>query len=205
MALTVIDHAVARHLVTRLRNADTPPPLFRDLTRSLTHILVVEATRGLPLEGFRITTPLEETDGAKLAGGLVAVPVLRAGLGMLDAALDLLPGASVGYVGMQRDEKTAVATSYYCKLPAMEGAAALLLDPMLATGGSACWAADQLYKAGAASVSLVCVVAAPEGVACLAGRFPALHIVAAALDRGLNDRKFILPGLGDFGDRLYGT
>jgi uracil phosphoribosyltransferase len=124
---------------------------------------------------------------------------------MLEPALDLVPNATVGYVGLQRDEKTAVASSYYCKLPDLSGHVVLLLDPMLATGGSAAWAAEKIYAARAADVRLLSVVAAPEGVEALNASFPSLTIVAAALDRELNDRKFILPGLGDFGDRLYGT
>jgi uracil phosphoribosyltransferase len=205
MALTVLEHALAAHLLTRLRDKTTPPEHFRSLTRSLTQILVVEATRNLPTRPVSVQTPLEETTGSDLATELVLVPVLRAGLGMLDAALSLLPAATVGYVGLERDEQTAIASSYYCKLPATEGRTALLLDPMLATGGSAAWAANQLYSSGAEQVILLCVVAAPQGVARLAESFPTLHIITASLDRDLNDRKFILPGLGDFGDRLYGT
>lgn len=205
MPLTVLEHALAAHLLAQLRDEQTPPPRFRSLTRALTQLLVAEATRALPTSAITVKTPLEETPGATLANGLVIVPVLRAGLGMLDATLDLLPEAAVGYVGLERDEATAIATSYYCKLPPTEGRTALLLDPMLATGGSAAWAVNQLVSAGAAHVSLLCVVAAPQGVARLAESFPHLHIVTASLDRELNDRKYILPGLGDFGDRLYGT
>jgi uracil phosphoribosyltransferase len=143
--------------------------------------------------------------GSMLDHAPVLVPVLRAGLGMLDAALDLLPDATVGYVGLERDETTAIASSYYCKLPPVGDRVALLLDPMLATGGSAAWAINQLYTAGAAEVRLLCAVAAPEGVARLEESFPKLSIFTAALDRELNARSYILPGLGDFGDRLYGT
>ncbi len=205
MALTVLEHALAEHIVTRLRDEATPPQQFRLLTRALTQILVVEATRALPTRPLSIRTPLEEMNGATLAQEIVLVPVLRAGLGMLDAALELLPEAAVGYVGLERDEQTAIASSYYCKLPKTEGRIALLLDPMLATGGSAAWAANHLYSSGAEQVTLLCVVAAPQGVARLAESFPKLNIITAALDRDLNDRKFILPGLGDFGDRLFGT
>jgi uracil phosphoribosyltransferase len=205
MPLTVLDHALAAHLVTRLRDQETPPEQFRPLTRALTRILVTEATRRLPTQPVTVRTPLEETAGVTLTTEIVAVPVLRAGLGMLDAVLEMLPDASVGYVGLERDETTAIATSYYCKLPALEGKTALLLDPMLATGGSAAWAAHQLTDAGAAQVFLLCVVAAPQGVARLAESFPTLQVITASLDRDLNDRKYILPGLGDFGDRLYGT
>lgn len=166
---------------------------------------MIEAARNLPTRDVVIRTPLEDTPGVALHGGLVAVPVLRAGLGMLDAVLELLPEATVGYVGLERDETTAIASSYYLKMPPLTGCTALLLDPMLATGGSAAWAIHQLYQAGAASVTLLCVVAAPEGVARLEESFPHVHIVTAALDRELNAKKYILPGLGDFGDRLFGT
>jgi uracil phosphoribosyltransferase len=205
MPLTVLDHALAADIVARLRDATTPPPRFRPLTRALTQILVVEATRRLPTESIRVRTPLEEAEGVRLAEEVVAVPILRAGLGMLDAVMELLPEASVGYFGLERDETTAIASSYYCKLPLVQGRTALLLDPMLATGGSAAWAAHQLYESGAKQVCLLCVVAAPQGVARLEESFPHLHIIAASLDRDLNDRKYILPGLGDFGDRLFGT
>lgn len=205
MPLTVLDHSLAAHILTRLRDSSTPPEEFRPLTRALTHLLASEATRRLPTRQVTVRTPLEETAGVELDGGLVVVPVLRAGLGMLEAMLELAPLARVGYVGLERDERTAIAGAYYRKLPAMEGKMTLLLDPMLATGGSAAWAVQELYAAGAARVVLVCIVAAPEGVARLAESFPALEIVTAALDRELNDRRYILPGLGDFGDRLYGT
>jgi uracil phosphoribosyltransferase len=205
MPLTVLEHALGAHILAQLRDETTPPQRFRPLTRCLTQLLVTEATRQLPTRSLTVRTPLEETPGRMLEHTPVLTPVLRAGLGMLDAALDLLPDATVGYVGLERDENTAIATSYYCKLPPLTGRVALLLDPMLATGGSAAWAANQLYEAGAAEVRLLCVVAAPEGVARLAESFPYLGIFTAALDRQLNDRSYILPGLGDFGDRLYGT
>lgn len=205
MPLTVLDHALAGVLLSRLRDAGTPPERFRPLTRALTHILLAEATRTLPTETVTIQTPLEATAGAALRHGIVAVPILRAGLGMLDAVLDLLPEATVGYFGLERDEETAIASSYYAKLPTVAAKTVLLLDPMLATGGSAAWAVQQLTEAQAAHIVLLCVVAAPEGANELQRRFPHLHIVTASLDRELNPRRYIMPGLGDFGDRLYGT
>jgi uracil phosphoribosyltransferase len=205
MPLIVLKHALAAHVLTRLRADDTEPEAFRPLTRALTQLLVAEATRDLPISAVTIRTPLEEMEGAAIDGGLVAVPVLRAGLGMLDAVLEMVPQCAVGYMGLERDETTAIASTYYCKLPPMQDRIALLLDPMLATGGTAAWAANQLYEAGTKEVILLCVVAAPEGVARLEESFPHLRIIAASLDRELNDRKYILPGLGDFGDRLYGT
>jgi uracil phosphoribosyltransferase len=152
-----------------------------------------------------VQTPLEPTQGHSLAQPIVAVPILRAGLGMLEAITELFTEVRVGYIGLERDEATAIARAYYCKLPPIGASRVLLLDPMLATGGSAAQAVEVLLKAGAQDIVHVCVVAAPEGVRLLNERFPQVRIVAASIDRGLNDRKFILPGLGDFGDRLYGT
>ncbi len=205
MPLTVLNHALGGHLLAQLRDETTPPPRFRTLTRALTQILVVEATRHLPTRAQVVRTPLEDTLAQVLDAPLAAVPVLRAGLGMLDAVLELLPEATVGYVGLERDETTAVASAYYCKLPALQGRTVLLLDPMLATGGSAASAVRQLMAAGASDLQLLCMVAAPEGVKYLEAEFPDMHIVTAALDRELNEKRYILPGLGDFGDRLFGT
>lgn len=205
MPLTLVLHPLAQHYLTHLRDETTRPALFRSLTRKLTTLLVLEASRDLRTAPVRIRTPLEEIEASVLAEELVVVPVLRAGLGMLDAITDLFPEVSVGYIGLERDEATAIATAYYHKFPALEGRTVLLVDPMLATGGSALHALADLYAQGAARVLLLCIVAAPEGVACLEAAFPTLHIYAAALDRELNARKYILPGLGDFGDRLYGT
>ena len=205
MPLTVLNHAVAQVLLSKLRSLDTPPVRVRPITRALTHILVVEATRSLATNIVTVTTPLEATDGYVLRNEIVAVPILRAGLGMLDAVLDLLPESTVGYFGLARDEQTAVASSYYAKLPPVAGKTVLLLDPMLATGGSAAFAVDALMSSAPSQVVLLCMVAAPEGVQLLHSRFPELHIVAASLDRELNSQSYICPGLGDFGDRLYGT
>jgi len=198
MSLIVLEHAMAGHIVAQLRDETTPTSRFRTLTCALTQILLAEATRALPTTTVTVSTPLEDTVGLMLDHSPVLVPVLRAGLGMLDAALALLPEASVGYLGVERDERTAVASAYYAKLPPVSGKVVLILDPMLATGGSAAWAAEQVYAAGAADVRMLCV-------ARLAESFPHLRIFAAALDRELNARSYILPGLGDFGDRLYGT
>ncbi len=205
MPLIVLEHALAGHIVAQLRAETTPTTHFRTLTCALTQILLAEVTRGLPTCSVTVRTPLEETPAVVLDHVPVLVPVLRAGLGMLDAALGLLPEATVGYLGLERDERTAIASAYYAKLPPVQGKVALILDPMLATGGSAAWAAHQLYAAGAADVRLLCIVAAPEGVARLGESFPQLSIFAVALDRELNALSYILPGLGDFGDRLYGT
>jgi uracil phosphoribosyltransferase len=205
MGLQVVDHPLGRHLLTSLRDRTTPPSVFRTLTKRLTTVLVLEATRDLPASTSPVATPLEETEGHSLTEDLVAIPILRAGLGMLEAVTDLFPGVSVGYIGLERDERTLEPTSYYEKLPPMEGRFALLLDPMLATGGSAARACAAITSRHPMSLTMVCVVASPEGVKALGEAHPDVEIYAAALDRELNDRGYILPGLGDFGDRLYGT
>lgn len=205
MQVEVVQHPLVKHILTRLRDETTEPAQFRALARQLTFLLAVEATRDLPLREHPVQTPLEPTQGYSLAQPLVAVPILRAGLGMLEAITELFTDVRVGYIGLERDEQTAVARAYYCKLPPIGTSRVLLLDPMLATGGSAVQAVEVLLQAGASDIVHLCVVAAPEGVQRLNERFPQVKIVAAALDRGLNDRKFIVPGLGDFGDRLYGT
>ena len=205
MALTVIDHPLAEDIVTRLRNLATGPAEFRTLTRRIGTLLIAEATRGLPTEPVVVDTPLESTKGHRLVGGLVAIPVLRAGLGLLEAVTDLYPWAVVGYLGMERNEITLEPRDYYAKLPPMTGCTALVLDPMLATGGSGSAACAYVKAAGPEQVVFVCVVAAPEGVAKMQADHPDVPIVTAAVDRELNDQGFIMPGLGDFGDRLHGT
>jgi uracil phosphoribosyltransferase len=205
MPLHVVEHPLVKHILTRLRDVETEPARFRALARQMTFLLAIEATRDLPLRTHPVRTPLETTEGYSLAKPIVAVPILRAGLGMLDAITELFPDVRVGYIGLERDEQTAIARAYYCKLPPLEKSRVLLLDPMLATGGSAEQAMEVLFNAGAEDVVHICVVAAPQGVERLAHRFPQVPIYTASLDRDLNTQKFILPGLGDFGDRLYGT
>jgi len=206
VTLTVLDHPLAADLLARLRDERTPPDLFRTLTRRLGWLLVLEATQDLATDPVEVPTPLETTSGRVIGERLVAIPVLRAGLGLLDAATDLYPDTVVGYLGMERDEITLQPRDYYAKLPPMEGRRALVLDPMLATGGSGTAAVTHI-KANAVpkSISFVCVVAAPEGVERLAADHPDVPVFTGALDRQLNDQGFILPGLGDFGDRLHGT
>ncbi len=202
---TVLDHPLAGDLLTRLRSTETGPAEYRALTRRLGLLLVAEATRTMHVEPHAVQTPLEAFDGTRLAKGLVAIPVLRAGLGLLEAVTELYPDAVVGYLGMERDEETHEPRDYYAKLPDMTGRRALVVDPMLATGGSGSAAVEYVKKAGADDIAFVCVVAAPEGVARMRADHPELPIVAAALDRELNANAYIVPGLGDFGDRLYGT
>jgi uracil phosphoribosyltransferase len=205
MVPTIIQHPLAAHVMTHLRDQTTKPALFRTLCHKITFLLALEATRDLFTEEKAISTPLEPTTGRVLAKPLVIVPILRAGLGMVEPFLDLFPDVSVGYIGLERDHTTAIAHSYYCKLPPVDGTRVLVVDPMLATGGSAAQALDVVKVAGARDLALVCIVAAPEGVALVEQRHPEVPIYLAALDRALNARKYILPGLGDFGDRLYGT
>jgi uracil phosphoribosyltransferase len=202
---TMLDHPLAGDLLTRLRDRDTGPAQYRALTRRLGLLLVAEATRDIAVERSTVDTPLERFEGTRLALGLVAIPVLRAGLGLLEAVTDLYPDAVVGYLGMERDEETHEPRDYYAKLPPMQGRRALVVDPMLATGGSGTAAVTYVKDAGATDIVFVCVVAAPEGLARMQADHPDVPVVAAALDRELNPRAYILPGLGDFGDRLYGT
>jgi uracil phosphoribosyltransferase len=205
MALHLLQHPLGAHVMTHLRDHTTKPALFRTLAYQISLLLALEATRDLATEEKAITTPLEPMTGRVLARALVIVPVLRAGLGMVQPFQDNFPDVSVGYVGLERDHTTAIARSYYCKLPPLEGKRVLVLDPMLATGGSAVQAIDVVKAAGAKEIAFVCIVASPEGVAALESAHPAVPIFAGALDRELNTQKYILPGLGDFGDRLYGT
>lgn len=205
MPLQTLDHPLAAHLLAGLRDRTTRPERFRALCKQLTTLLVLQSTYGIRTRATVIETPLEVTEQRVLDQSLAAVPVLRAGLGMLDPVLDLFPDVSVGYIGLERHEQTAVARSYYSKLPKLTGRYTLCLDPMLATGGSAAQAISLIKDAGAESVVMVSIVATPEGVEKLNLAHPEVDIIAAALDRGLNEQKYIVPGLGDFGDRLYGT
>jgi uracil phosphoribosyltransferase len=206
MPLHVVKHPLVEDVLAGLRDRVTPPDVFRVLARRVSLLLVAEATRDLGLFPVRVETPLEIATVHRIAARVVAVPVLRAGLGMLDAFLELVPRAEVGYFGLERNEETAVARRYYEKVPKnLAEAVVFLLDPMLATGGSAAMAVDGLKELGAREVRLLSIVAAPEGVAHLAAHSPETTVFTAALDRGLNGHKYILPGLGDFGDRLFGT
>lgn len=206
MALHVVRHPLVEDALVRLRDRGTPCDEFRRLARRVSLLLAAEATRDLALTEVKVETPLEAATGHRLAPRVVAVPVLRAGLGMLEAFLEIVPQAQVGYFGLERNEETAVARRYYEKVPKDLGdAVVFLLDPMLATGGSAAMAVDGLGSLGARQVRLLSIVAAPEGVEHLTQAVPDAIIYTAALDRELNARKYILPGLGDFGDRLFGT
>jgi len=202
----LIEHPLVQDALATLRDARTDPDSFRQTARRISVLLAMEALRDLPTMATTVDTPLETAAAHRVAADVVVVPVLRAGLGMLDAVLELVPGARVGHLGLQRDERTAVASRYYSKLPPRLGDSyVLMVDPMLATGGSAVAGLDLLRAAGATNIRVVCIVSAPEGIAVLHAAHPEIEIFTPAVDRELNEHKFILPGLGDFGDRLYGT
>ena len=204
--LHVVEHPVVHDALTTLRDVTTTPELFRRLAVRISLLLAAEATRDVPSDLVTVRTPLADAQGRRVRPGVVVVPVLRAGLGMLDAVLELLPDARVGHIGLQRDEMTAQASQYYSKLPGdLRGSYVLMIDPMLATGGSAVAALDLLRLAGATNIRMICIVAAPEGLALVEKHHPGVHIYTPVVDQGLNDHKFIVPGLGDFGDRLFGT
>ena len=206
MPFHLVKHPVAQDALVALRAADTRPSHFRRLAHRVGLILATEATRHLSTRSTDVQTPLEQTSGLALAEDVVVVAVLRAGLSLVDPVLDLLPHARVGHIGLRRDEETALPSRYSLHVPpAISDSTVLLVDPMLATGGSAVMAVDLLKEAGASRISLLCIVAAPEGVQALERAHPDVAVYSPALDRELNDRKYILPGLGDFGDRLYGT
>ncbi len=189
-----------------LRDARTAPPAFRRAANRISVLLAAEALRDLPSSAATVTTPLGPADGRVVLTDVVVVPVLRAGLGMLDAVLELLPTARVGHIGLQRDEATAIASRYYSKLPPdLSQSHVLMIDPMLATGGSAVAAIDLIKAAGAPAISMICIVSAPEGVSLLERAHPDVAVYTPVVDKQLNAHKFIVPGLGDFGDRLYGT
>ena len=204
--LHLVSHPLVHDALATLRDTSTPPELFRRMAVRISLLLAAEATHDVPARDVTVESPLGPAAGRRITRDVVVVPVLRAGLGMLDAILELIPTARVGHIGLQRDELTAVASQYYSKLPQdLSRSFVLMIDPMLATGGSAVAALDLLRKAGARDVRLICIVAAPEGIALVERHHPDAHIFTPVVDSGLNDHKFIVPGLGDFGDRLYGT
>jgi uracil phosphoribosyltransferase len=211
MLTTVIDHPLVAHKLTALRDMQTSSPVFRQLADDLTTLLGYEATRAITVEHRQVQTPVGTADGVELARPVpLIVPVLRAGIGMLDALARLLPEADIGFVGLVRDEETLVASTYATRLPAdLTGRTTFVLDPMLATGGSMETAIRMLLDRGAAAVTAICLLAAPEGLARLDEAFPAgsatVHVVTASVDTRLNDKGYILPGLGDAGDRLFGV
>jgi uracil phosphoribosyltransferase len=206
VSVHVVEHPLVHDALVTLRDARTSPELFRRMAVRISLLLAAEATRDLPASPVAVQTPLAQAEGRRISADVVVVPVLRAGLGMLDAVLELIPSARVGHIGLQRDEITAIASQYYAKLPqGLQNSVVLMIDPMLATGGSARAALDLLSKAGARDIRMICIVAAPEGVQLVQQHHPGVRIYTPAIDKALNEHKFIVPGLGDFGDRLYGT
>jgi len=204
--LHLVNHPLVHDALAQLRDKTTPPDEFRRLATRISVLLATEALRDIPTAKSTVETPLGPAEATRVAADVVVVPVLRAGLGMLDAVLELVPSARVGYIGLQRDESTAVASQYYSKLPrGLSSSYVLMIDPMLATGGSASAALELLRQMGASRVRIVCIVAAPEGVAVVEREHPDVSIYTPVVDSHLNAHKYIVPGLGDFGDRLYGT
>lgn len=205
MTLHVINHPVATHALTILRDKNSTIPQFRDACNSVVPCVIYEATKNFELIDRPISTPVCDTIGKDMKNDVVVIPILRAGISMLPSTLAFLPFAKVGYFGMVRDEKTAEASTYYNKVPKIEGADVLVIDPMLATGGSSAYVIEELLKQNPKSLSLCSIVAAPEGAKTLNEKFPNVNIYTLALDEKLNEKKYIVPGLGDFGDRFHGT
>lgn len=205
--LTVVDHPLVQHKLTLMRQRDTPTAVFRQLLREISHLLAYEVTRELAMTRVSIDTPLTEMEAPKLAGKKLAlVSILRAGNGLLDGILDLIPSARVGFVGLYRDEETLKPVQYYFKVPTeLEDRLVIAVDPMLATGNSSAAAIDLLKEAGATNIRFLCLLAAPEGVARMKEAHADVPIVTAALDSHLNEKGYIVPGLGDAGDRMFGT
>lgn len=205
--LTIVDHPLVQHKLTLMREVSTPTAVFRQLLREISTLLAYEVTRELAMTTRRIETPLTQMDAPVLAGRKLAlVSILRAGNGLLDGMLDLIPSARVGFVGLYRDEETLTPVEYYCKLPGeISDRLVIAVDPMLATGNSSVAAVQKIKDAGAKDIRFLCLLAAPEGVARMEQAHPDVPIVTAALDERLNDVGYIVPGLGDAGDRMFGT
>ena len=206
MQVHVVNHPLIKEKMTHLRDKKTAPRNFRRLLDEIAQLLLFEVTLDLPIREVPVTTPLAETTGYELAiSGITVVPILRAGLGFLDAVLDLVPEARVGHIGLTRDEETLQPIKYYCKIPKDKDAEIILIDPMLATGGSAAAALTMLKEDGYKHFRFMCLVAAPEGVELVNKLHPDVPIYTAALDDHLNEHGYIVPGLGDAGDRVFGT
>ena len=205
MQITVVDHPLLIAKMTRLREINTDSATFRRSIGEVAMLLTFEAAAGIPMEECQVTTPLCETTGSRIHGTVNVIPILRAGLGFMEGVLTVLPEANVGHIGMSRNETTLEPMEYYCKLPKDLDAYTIVVDPMLATGGSAVAAVDQLKKRGLKNICFMCLVAAPEGVLKLNAAHPEVKIYAAALDDHLNEKGYIVPGLGDAGDRIFGT
>ena len=206
MSLHIIDHPLVQHKLSIMRNKETSTAKFRQLLQEISMLMGYEITRDFPIEYEEIETPLQKMNAPKLAGKKVVIaPILRAGLGMVDGLLNLMRSARVGHIGLYRDEETCLPVFYYYKMPQNKDRLVILTDPMLATGGSACDAIMRLKKDGFNNIKLMCLVASPQGVKAVTDKYPDVDIYLASLDEGLNERNYILPGLGDAGDRIFGT
>lgn len=206
MSVHIIDHPLVQHKLSIMRNKETSTAEFRKLLQEISMLMGYEISRDFPLEYEEIETPLQKMNAPKLAGKKVVIaPILRAGLGMVDGLLSLIPSARVGHIGLYRDEETCLPVFYYYKMPQNKERLVILTDPMLATGGSACDAIMRLKKDGFNNIKLMCLVASPQGVKAVNDKYPDVDIYLASLDEGLNERNYILPGLGDAGDRIFGT
>ncbi len=205
--VTIVDHPLVQHKLTLMRDKDTPTAVFRQLLREISQLLAYEVTRGLPMTTKQIETPMQAMDAPTLAGKKLAlISILRAGNGLLDGVLELIPSARVGFIGLYRDEETLKPVQYYFKVPeALEDRLVIAVDPMLATGNSSAAAIDLLKEAGATNIRFLCLLAAPEGIARMQQAHPDVPIVTAAVDAQLNEIGYIVPGLGDAGDRMFGT
>ena len=206
MALHIIDHPLVLHKLSIMRNKETSTIKFRELLKEISTLMGYEVTRDFPLTYEEIETPLMKMNAPKISGKKVVIaPILRAGLGMVDGLLTLIPSARVGHIGMYRDEETCEPVFYYYKMPANKERLVIVTDPMLATGGSACDAIRRLKNDGYTNIRLMCLVASPQGVKAVTEQHPDVDIYLAAMDEGMNERNYILPGLGDAGDRIFGT
>jgi uracil phosphoribosyltransferase len=206
MALHIIDHPLIKHKLSIMRNKETSTIKFKQLLTEISMLMGYEVTRDFPLEYDEIETPLTKMNAPKISGKKVVIaPILRAGLGMVDGLTTLIPSARIGHIGMYRDEETSLPVFYYYKMPSNKDRLVIVTDPMLATGGSACDAITRLKNDGYTNIRLMCLVASPKGVEAVTTQHPDVDIFLAALDEGLNERNYILPGLGDAGDRIFGT
>lgn len=206
MAVIEMKHPLIQHKLTQLRNKNTETKIFRETLNEIAGLMCYEATKDLSLKTKEIETPLQKMDAKVLADEIFIVPILRAGLGMVEGMINLIPTARVGHIGVYRDEETLEPVYYYCKLPKnIENGKVFLVDPMLATGGSANYSIDYLKDKGVKDISFLCILGCPEGIKNVQAVHPDVDIIAACIDEGLNDKSYIYPGLGDAGDRIFGT
>lgn len=205
MQINVVNHPLLQAKMTILRDKDTKSVTFRHIISEVAALLTFETTRDLPVEEVKVTTPLCETTGCRIKGSVTVVPILRAGLGFMEGVLSVIPEANVGHIGMSRNEETLLPMEYYCKLPADMDAYTIVVDPMLATGGSSVAAIRMLKEKGCKKIHFLCIIAAPEGVKAMQEAHPDVDVYIGALDEHLNEHGYIVPGLGDAGDRIFGT